>query len=119
MRARQVKRTALIVKPKQPYIHWANSLDEDGVKLGGDFEPEHTVYLIDEIAGYEVDVKAMVAPYYEFIFEEELNAWHRLESDWPSPRDLATFLEWFEVEYHTIVLDLCGGRIRTGRYWRY
>ena len=74
MRPREVKRTAIIVKPKQRYIQWANSLDEDGVKLGGDIEAEHTVYLIDEVTGYEVDMQAMVAPYYEFIFEEELNA---------------------------------------------
>ncbi len=45
MQARQVKRTAIIVKPKQPYIQWANSLDEDGAKLGVDFEMEGRVYL--------------------------------------------------------------------------
>jgi hypothetical protein len=119
MRARQVKRTAIIVKPRLPYIQWANSLDDDGVKLGEDFEPEHTVYLIEDIGDYEVDVKAMVAPYFEFIFEEELNEWHRLESDWPARRDLATFLKWFDVEYHSMVIALGRGRVRTGRYWRY
>jgi hypothetical protein len=119
MRARQVKRTAIIVKPKQPYIQWANSLDYEGVKLGEDFEPEHTVYLIEDIGDYEVDVEAMVAPYFEFIFEEELNEWHRLESDWPARRDLATFLKWFEVEYHSMVIALGRGRVRTRRYWRY
>jgi hypothetical protein len=31
---RRVKRTAVIVIPKQPYIDWANSLEEGGVKLG-------------------------------------------------------------------------------------
>ena len=61
----------------------------------------------------------MVAPYFEFIFEEELNEWHRLESDWPARRDLATFLKWFEVKYHSVVLALGRGRVRTRRYWRY
>jgi hypothetical protein len=119
MRPRQLKRTAIIVKPKQPYIQWANSLDDDGVKLGEEFEPEHTVYLVEDITDYLVDVEAIVAPYFEFIFEEELNAWHRLESDWPARRDFATFLEWFEVKYHSMVLDLCRGRIKTERYVRY
>lgn len=61
----------------------------------------------------------MVAPYFAFIFEEELNAWHRVESDWPAQRDLDTFLAWFEVEYHSIVIDLVRGRVKTKRYWRY
>ena len=30
---RRVKRTALIVKPKQPYIDWANALDEENVRM--------------------------------------------------------------------------------------
>lgn len=109
---RRLKRTAIIVKPRQPYIKWANSLDDDGVKLGEECMPEHTIYLVEDITGYLVDVEAMVTPHFEFIFEEELNSWHRLESDWPSNRDLATFLEWFEVEIRSMVLDLCRGRIR-------
>lgn len=118
MRIRQVKRTALVIKPKGPYIEWANSLEEGGVKLGEDFEPEHRIYLVEEVTGYEVDVEAMVAPHHEFIFAEELNAWHRLEHDWPAQRDLATFLEWFEVEYHSVVIDLVRGRVKTEPYWR-
>jgi hypothetical protein len=31
---RLVKRAAITVTPKQPYIDWANGLDEDGVKIG-------------------------------------------------------------------------------------
>jgi hypothetical protein len=119
MRARQVKRTALVIKPKQPYIQWANSLDDEGVKLGKDFEMEGRVYLVDDVSSFEFDVEATVAPYFEFIFEEELNAWHRRESDWPARRDLATFLKWFEVEYHSMVLALGRGRVSTRRYWRY
>jgi hypothetical protein len=34
---RQVNRAAITVTPKQPYIDWANSIDEDGVKIGEDF----------------------------------------------------------------------------------
>ncbi len=54
MRIRQVKRTALVIKPKTPYIEWANSLEEGGVKLGEDFEPEHRVYLVEEITGLKL-----------------------------------------------------------------
>ena len=46
---RLVKRAAITVTPKQPYIDWANGLDEDGVKIGEDFEPEKSVYLIGAV----------------------------------------------------------------------
>ena len=62
MNIRQLRRTAIIVKRKEPYIQWANSLDEDGIKLGEDFEPEHTVYLIEDMTEYLIDSEAMIAP---------------------------------------------------------
>jgi hypothetical protein len=53
---RWVKRAAITVTPKQPYIDWANRLDEDGVKIGEDFQPEQHIYPI----GFEVEVHSMV-----------------------------------------------------------
>ncbi len=47
---RLVKRAAITVTPKQPYIDWANGIDEDGVKIGEDFEPEKSVYLIGDVS---------------------------------------------------------------------
>ena len=47
---RRVKRTAITVKPKQPYIEWANGLEEGGVKLGEEYTPELNVYLVEDIA---------------------------------------------------------------------
>jgi hypothetical protein len=45
---RRVKRTAISLRPKQPYIQWANGLEEDGVKSGIDFTPEENVYLLPQ-----------------------------------------------------------------------
>jgi hypothetical protein len=109
MLMRLVKRAAITVTPKQPYIDWTNAIDEDGVKIGEDFEPEKSVYLIDDIRDVvPFDRDVIVRPYFEAIFEGELNGWYRLESAWPSPRTFETFLEWFEVEVHSMVLDLRG-----------
>jgi len=119
MSVKLLKRTAIVVRPKKPYFKWANSLD-NGVKLEEDSELEHTVYLIEDISDSDtVDIEAMIKPHFQFIFEEQLAGWHLLESDWPSHRDLDTFLEWFEVIYHSMVIDLCPGRIKTERYDRY
>lgn len=103
---RQVKRAAITLTPKQPYLDWANSLEDGGVKIGIDFWPEKNVYLIEDIADFELNVAALVEPYYQTIFEDELNSWHGRESDWPAKRNLDTFLEWFDVEVHSIVLEM-------------
>lgn len=116
---RLVKRAAVTVTPKKPYITWANSLDEDGVKIGEDFTPEGRVYLIGDVADiFPFDRDIIVRPYFKEIFDEELNSWHRRESEWPSPRTYEIFLEWFEVAVHSMVLDLEGKRIiRTESYY--
>ena len=115
---RLVRRAAVTVTPKQPYIDWANALDEGGVKIGEDFEPEKSVYLIGDVSGViPFDRDVIVRPYFKAIFEEELNSWHRREREWPSGRTYETFLEWFDVEVHSMVLDLQGSRlIRTESY---
>ena len=103
-----VKRAAITVTPKQPYMHCANTTYEDGVKLGEEYLPEKQIYLIEDISDMPFDEEAIVRPYFEMVFEEELNGWRRLESAWPSPRTFDTFLDWFEVEIHSMVLDLPG-----------
>jgi hypothetical protein len=118
MSMRLVKRAAITVTPKQPYIDWANSLDEEGVKIGEDFESEKSVYLIGDVSDViPFDRDVIVRPYFKVIFEEELNSWHRRESEWPASRTYETFLRWFEVEVHSMVLDLQGSwLIRTEGY---
>lgn len=116
MTVRMLNRAALIVKPKQPYVDWVNSLDDQGPKLNlGDQDEEHTIYLIEEVDSLS-DKSAVLKPYFKAIFEDELMGWHRLERDWPSNRDLATFLDWFDVEVHSMVIDLGHKHLKTERF---
>jgi hypothetical protein len=106
LRMKSVNRSAIMVKPKIPYIEWANFLDADGPKL--DIEKpydEYTVYLVDEI-GYPRDIDKLINKHYLEIFEYELFAWHTRQEDWPQKRDLQTFREWFSVDAHSEVIDL-------------
>ena len=99
-----LNRAVLIVRPKQPYIDWAAGLDDSG--LVPDAEDEQTVYLIpsyeDEDEAWEI-----VEEVYETVFENELYDWHTDESAWPQDRDFAMFQEWFDIELHSVVEDLC------------
>lgn len=98
-----VNRCALVVRPKEPYLAWANGVD-DGSDYGAD--QEHTVYLAPDFNSL-AEMKRWLEDEYAAIFEQELRAWMTDEATWPSPRDFALFRAWFAVEYSSIVIDLC------------
>lgn len=41
------------------------------------------------------------------IFENELHGWDTDDTTWPQGRDFAMFKEWFSIELHSVVKDLC------------
>lgn len=110
---RLVNRAAITIRPKQPYIDWANALDHDGPRMTLDHLPEQSVYLVEDIADFLVDTGSVIQRYFREIFKHELDAWHRVENDWPKNRDYGTFMEWFEVEVHSMVFDIHRGRLES------
>ena len=96
----------MVVKPKQAFLDWVRSLDpaEESETLES-LRDDCNAYLIPE---YELDSHKMeiLNWCFEAVFQEELYAWHVVESDWPQQRDLEMFLEWFDVEFHSLVFDL-------------
>jgi hypothetical protein len=99
-----INRAVLIVRPKQPFLDWAAGLDDSG--LLPDVEGEQTVYLIPDF-GTDGDAEAILEEVYAEVFENELYGWHTDESAWPTNRDVQTFREWFAIELHSVVEDLC------------
>lgn len=100
-----VNRSIAIIRPKQPYIDWANQLPDAGwVSTLDDFKTDCLVILTPE---YESDEEAIayINEIYENIFIEELYGWCTEESWWPQNRTKEVFWEWFEVELHSIVKD--------------
>ena len=53
----------------------------------------------------------LLAEVYDFLFDQELFGWHRDERAFPRNRTLAMFHEWFDVEFHSVVVDLVDGDI--------
>ena len=100
-----INRTVVIVRPKQPMIDWALQLP-DASDVVPSADGEQTVYLVPSAECFEDDDE-LLAEFYEDIFREELMAWHRFEADWPANRDLKMFQEWFSIEIHSLVYDLC------------
>ena len=97
--------SAAIVRPKKPFIDWASNLDDSNLTPSS--EDEKTVYLLPEYYD-DLEAQEMLSKSYDIIFEAELEGWCVLEDTWPKNRSFKKFREWFEVELHSLVDDLCG-----------
>jgi hypothetical protein len=45
------------------------------------------------------------------LFEAELEGWYTDPSMWPQELTWKLFCEWFDVEYHTVLIDTVGDEI--------
>lgn len=95
----------VIVKAKQPLIDWTNSVNKEVTMTLADCRRESTVYVIPEYYSNEAG-RRYIKLHYKEIFEEELNGYWEDEDAWPKNRTYKMFLEWFEVEFHSLVMDL-------------
>ncbi len=105
-----IDRCVVTIRAKQPFLEWLKGLP-DPCDFGLDVvNDDDTAYLLPE---YEDDRQRdrILRRFYDLIFEEQLAGWWTRESDWPSKRDLRTFKRWFDLEFHSVVLDLVDGPI--------
>lgn len=103
-----INRGAIILRPAQPFLDWAASLDDSG--LLPNVEGERTVYLVPEWEDDNSQERVLKKVFAE-LFERELSGWHTDDSAWPKVRGLREFRKWFHIEMHSLIEDLCPGSI--------
>ena len=107
-----INRSALLVKPAQPFLDWLHRVDRTSAHLTLDeLRLEPTIYLLPEWETEEAGLQHLAEVSNE-IFEEQLNGWYRVPSVWPATRDLKTFLLWFDCSFHSMIVDVCHERLR-------
>lgn len=99
-----VNRGYMLVKPKQAFLDWANSCDEDYNDLQ---EAEPNIYLIEE-EFYEDE--PIIKANFKKIFKNELLAVTEDESKYPEVKE-RLFFEWFHVELGSMVFDTLDSNI--------
>ncbi len=104
-----INRSLIVVKPKQPFLNWGNSISEGPF---GDLTLDYlskdtTTYLSPEFESDEEYLR-LIKSIYSDIFSHELEAWCTDQSAWLSNRTYEMFCEWFEIEVHSMVIDTCG-----------
>lgn len=106
-----VNRAALLIRLKQPFVHWINTADpadaRDPISLE-EVNEDSTIYLIKEDEPDHLDQWLQLN--HRQLLESELEDWHRNKELWPEI-SLEMFFEWCEVECHTVIVDTVGGII--------
>jgi len=102
-----LNRSAIVVKPRQPFLEWLHTADPTSHRLTlRELSREPTVYLIPE-CDTEEDVRAVLRDLSEEIFIEQLAGWLADESTWPRDRSFDVFCCWFDFQRHSVLVDLC------------
>jgi hypothetical protein len=102
-----INRSALIVKPAQPFLDWLHQVDLTSARLTlEDLQREPTIYLVPECDSEDQAIESLGESVSD-IFEEHLDGWYRVPTVWPTKRDLTTFRRWFEFSFHSMIVDLC------------
>jgi hypothetical protein len=97
-----IDRNAILVRPKKPFYEWLNSVYPEDKTHEKD---EHNIYLIREMDHID-EVKKWIQRNFDRLFVNELNDWNTNEDRWPKKRTYKMFSEWFDVEVHSMILDL-------------
>jgi hypothetical protein len=110
-----INRAALLLRYKTPAVQWINEAfpgeDNPGITAAS-VNRERVVYLISDKDGEsDESVRVWVRKNFKVLLEAELERWYTDADLWPQRRDFNLFLDWFDVEYHTVVIDTVGGDI--------
>jgi hypothetical protein len=117
---KEINRQAAFVRAKQPFVDWINEVERSmGSSDRSDLErvnDDSHVYLFREFDMLE-DTDEYFPAFKEDIFVNELAAWFTDPALWPSRRTIDVFDDWFEVTYHSMLLDLESGRVKKAGQW--
>jgi len=109
-----INRTVVTIIPKQPFIDWAISFDDNGPGL--DPSEIHSTALLIPDKYDENNFETFIKKKYILIFEHELESWMADPAVWPKDRTYKRFKEWFEVRVSDTVIDLGGEPIVVEEY---
>jgi len=103
----ELERIVAIIKPTEKCLDWLNSLPdtkpEDILSLE-DIRADSTAILLPEFKR-SAEAKEYIRNNYIKLFDHELETWETDKSLWPKTRSFETFLDWFDIEFHTMVYN--------------
>jgi len=110
---RVINRIAISITGAEPYVAWmrqTGAAADRATLTVVRAKPFGTACLLPELE-LEEDVLEWIEDNAVWLFEFQLAAWTDDESAWPPTRDLKTFREWFQVDIHSVVVDVADDEI--------
>jgi hypothetical protein len=102
-RENYINRSAVILKPQQPFIDWYFNLNpDDDLDFEEDLK-ETNIYLVDDKID---DVEKWLKKKFDKFFMMELDEWCSDKKEWPQKRNYKMFKQWFQVDVSTMLYDL-------------
>jgi len=111
----EINRALIVVRPKQPFLDWVQAVDYDEGLTLERVRKDPSAFLIPEFE-FDDEQAAIIEWCYEDLFESQLESWYTDPAVWPQSRNLEMFLEWFDVEFQSLVFDLIDAPIQTIDY---
>ncbi|SHK10919.1 hypothetical protein SAMN02745216_02889 [Desulfatibacillum alkenivorans DSM 16219] len=107
---RSVNRSAVIVKPNEPFLNWLKKLYPEEAYSLEDIRNECTVFLIPEYDMVE-EAQGFIKRNFKTIFRLELGGWSTDPKNFPGKLTYKMFCEWFACEINSEVYDLSAKKI--------
>jgi len=106
-----INRTAVVVKPKQPFIDWLKSIPDDDFDYTLEqISADNLIFLIPQ-SDNPNEAMEYIRKGYGLIFEWAFGVWATAEELWPAKRNWKMLNDWFDIEICSEVFDLVDGRI--------
>ena len=111
---KSINRNAVVLNAKQPFLDWILSLPGEFVPISlEELRLDCSVYLVPEGRDNEEAMQYLQKHCVE-VFEQELLGWDEDESTWPPRPNWRSFKKWFDVKFHSMILDLHQDEIDRG-----
>ena len=104
-----VNRSYITIHPRQALWDWANKYNTE-VKFDVEDSTEGTVYLVEEDF---FDFEPVLEKNFKKMFKNELSSITDEEEYWPEKLTIELFLEWFVIDFGSIVVDLDKSDLRS------
>jgi hypothetical protein len=101
-----LNRNIFVVKAKPPFVNWVNGLP--GIVIPVTLEElwdDCTTYLVPASFGEE-EARDYIQKFKLYMFAIELDSWQHDPDAWPRKRTAGMFDRWFDLEFHSMLIDL-------------
>ena len=103
-----LNRSAIVVKPRQPFLDWLHTADPTSHRLTlRDLTREPTIYLIPECDTERGRPRSLARNCARRFSWSNWRVGSEMKTSWPRDLGFDVFCRWFDFQHHSMLVDLC------------